>query len=84
MGGCGEDCGWLGHSVTVKGHCPCRGHGLCAPGQLSFQGKLKLKFSFVKGVCVHACVLSQFSCVQLFVTLWTIAHQASLSMGFSR
>ena len=27
------------------------------------------------------CVLSYFSCVQLFVTLWTIAHQ---SMGFSR
>ena len=25
-----------------------------------------------------------FSCVQLFVTLWTIAHQPSLSIGFSR
>ena len=24
------------------------------------------------------------SCVQLFLTLWTVAHQASLSMGFSR
>ena len=24
------------------------------------------------------------SCVRLFVTLWTVAHQASLSMGFSR
>ena len=23
------------------------------------------------------------SCVQLFVTLWTVAHQASLSMGYS-
>ena len=30
------------------------------------------------------CVLSLFSCVQLFVTLWTAAHQAPLSMGFSR
>ena len=29
-------------------------------------------------------MLSYFSCAQLFVTLWTIAHQASLSMGFSR
>ena len=29
-------------------------------------------------------VLSHFSHVQLFVTLWTIAHQAPLSMGFSR
>ena len=31
-----------------------------------------------------ACVLSHFSCVQLFVTLWTAACQAPLSMGFSR
>ena len=29
-------------------------------------------------------VLSHFSCVQLFATLWTVAHQALLSMGFSR
>ena len=29
-------------------------------------------------------MLSCFSHVQLFVTLWTVAHQASLSMGFSR
>ena len=29
-------------------------------------------------------VLSRFSCVQLFATLWTIACQAPLSMGFSR
>ena len=33
---------------------------------------------------VCACVLSCFSCVQLFVTQWTIAHQAPLSLGFSR
>ena len=33
------------------------------------------------GVCC-AGVLSRFSHVQLFVTLWTVAHQASLSMGF--
>ena len=30
------------------------------------------------------CVLSCFSHVQLFVTLWTVARQAPLSMGFSR
>ena len=30
------------------------------------------------------CVLSCSSCVQLFVTLWTVACQAPLSMGFSR
>ena len=31
-----------------------------------------------------ASMLNHFSCVQLFVTLWIIAHQAPLSMGFSR
>ena len=39
-------------------------------------------------VCIHThtcmCMLSCFSCVQLFATLWTIACQAPLSMGFSR
>ena len=29
-------------------------------------------------------VLSHLSCVPLFATLWTVAHQAPLSMGFSR
>ena len=31
-----------------------------------------------------ARVQSRFSCVQLFETLWTTAHQAPLTMGFSR
>ena len=30
------------------------------------------------------CMLSHFSCVWPFATLWTAAHQAPLSMGFSR
>ena len=30
------------------------------------------------------CEISHFNHIQLFVTLWTIAHQAPLSMGFSR
>ena len=30
------------------------------------------------------CVLSRFRHVGLFVTLWTVAHQAPLSVGFSR
>jgi len=32
-------------------------------------------------MCVYAQLLS---CVWLFATLWTVAHQAPLSMGFSR
>ena len=42
-----------------------------------FQG---LYFSFL----LHAYVLSHFSHVRLFVTLWTVACQAPLFMGFSR
>ena len=33
---------------------------------------------------ICACMLSCFSCAQLFATLWTIAHQALLSMGLTR
>ena len=33
---------------------------------------------------LSACVLSRFSRVGLFETLWTRAHQAPLSMEFSR
>ena len=34
--------------------------------------------------CLFVIVLSCFSHVRLYVTLWTVAHQAPLSMGFSR
>ena len=33
---------------------------------------------------MHVCMLSHFSRFQLFVILWIEAHQAPLSMGFSR
>ena len=33
---------------------------------------------------VCTCMLSRFSCVWLCATLWTVAHQAPLCMGFSR
>ena len=33
---------------------------------------------------MHACMLSRFSRVRLYATLWTAAHQAPLSTGFSR
>ena len=39
-------------------------------------------------VCVCVCVCARARvhahCVQLFATLWTIAHQAPVSMGFFR
>ena len=33
---------------------------------------------------VHECMLSRFCRVQLCVTPWTVAHQAPLSVGFSK
>ena len=33
---------------------------------------------------VRVCALSHFSYVRLFATLWTMACQASMSLGFSR
>ena len=40
--------------------------------------------SFYDMLCVHACMLSHFSHVRLFATPWTVAHQAPLTIGFSR
>ena len=37
-----------------------------------------------EGWHLHPCMLSSFGCIWLFVTPWTIACQAPLSMGFSR
>ena len=41
---------------------------------------------FKEGVLLEVCmcVLCHFSCVRLCITLWTVAHQAPLSMEFSR
>ena len=42
-----------------------------------------LLLCFLHPTC-HVCMLSHFSHVQLFVTLWTVAHPAPVSMGFFR
>ena len=46
---------------------------------------INLYWTFLK-MYIKQCVrvLSHFSLVWLFVTLWTVAYQAPLSMGFSR
>jgi len=54
-----------------------------------FEFSLKNEGNFSNGSVVpyfstYGCLLSHFSRVWLFVTLWTIVHQAPLSMGFSR
>ena len=39
---------------------------------------------YMKKDFFHSCMISCFSCVGLFATLWTVAHLAPLSMGFYR
>ena len=39
---------------------------------------------FLYIIYVYACVLSHFSCVQLFVTPWTVACRAPMSVGLPR
>ena len=48
-------------------------------------GTLRTVFLQVPSI-LHACVcvLNSFSHVRLFVTIWPVAHQGPLSMGFSR
>ena len=43
--------------------------------------KIQLTSDFTKLACFCACVLGHVSRVHLYVTLWTIACQAPLSMG---
>ena len=49
---------------------------------ISCIGKWILYHQATREAC--ACMLSHFSRVRFFVTLWTVACQAPLSMGFSR
>ena len=58
---------------------------------LILRNDLFLYFSsfFLRNLCWRwlgrgACLLSRFSCVWLCGTLWTVAHQAPVSMGFPR
>ena len=43
-----------------------------------------LKWLRKKPVYVYECMFNPFIGVQLFANLWTVAHRAPLSMGFSR
>ena len=51
----------------------------------SSSSKTQCSFSFsVKPSLIQPHLLSRFSHARFFVTLWTVARQTSLSMGFSR
>ena len=41
-------------------------------------------YIYIIFIYIHMCAWYVFSQVRVFVTLWTVAHQASLSKEFSR
>ena len=61
-------------SNSLTGICQCVSLYLCCLGFTKL----------LESINLCCAVLSCFSCVQLFVTLWTVRLQAPLSMGFSR
>ena len=46
--------------------------------------QIKTTMNYHLNTSQNVCLLSCFSHDQLFATLWTVAHQSPLSMGFSR
>ena len=48
------------------------------------ESSLSLHMGFTSIFSVCTCMPNHFSHVQICATLWTVAHQAPLSMGFSR
>ena len=69
-----QDCGWL----TDSDPAPLKGAGFM-PSFAHRENKFVMPWLWVR-----ACSVCMHSHVRLFVTPWTIAHQAPLSMGFSR
>ena len=65
---------------------PVTGTKMRLQSRLRISNTLQVSLFLITAKWDYLCtnVLSCFSHVQLFTTLWTIAHQAPLSMGFSR
>ena len=62
----------------------------CSPGTYQERKRVQTLASLIAlmtcllNLHVHDCMLSHFSRVRLFATLWSVAHQTSLFKGFSR
>ena len=73
-------------SITVGQACTLYIQGSCSEGKGETQHFPKmLTYSKLRCVCVCVCVcVCELNRVQLFVTPWTVAHHAPLSILFSR
>ena len=65
--------GWSGY-FTLEPYCPASALDL----------KLTIECQYNPILFLYVCMWKSLSRVQLFATPWTIAHQAPLSMKFSR
>ena len=72
---------WGGLPFPSAGHLPNPG---IEPASLALAGGFLTSEPPGKPSEHYVCMLSRFSCVQLFATPWTVAGQAPLSVGFSR
>ena len=70
---------WSGCCFLPQGIFPSQGSNLGLPHHKRFLYRLTTREAHIY---IYACVLSHFSCVCLFETLWTVACQASLFIGF--
>ena len=67
-----EETGWVCLNDSPKVSQPVKGNTCLTPKSMLFP------------LYICECVLSCFSCARLFATLWTVARQFPLSMGFPR
>ena len=70
------------YSIMISYNCKLNGFPVCT----TKMGGLPLLLSELANaspICPSVCMLSRFSCVWFCVTLWSVAHQDPLSMGFS-
>ena len=74
---------WLGSSIDSNWVLLNLGSLLNTPQKL-LNILLRILYTKIMSVYQFLCVLSCFCPIWLFVTLWTIALQAPLSMGFLR
>ena len=82
----GEGKGYPLQYPGLENSMDCMVHGV-TKGQTRLRNFHTYTYIFKRGkryTYACACVLSHFTCAQFLATLWTIPHQAPLTMGFSR
>ena len=75
---------WFFSSCSSTGFYVSKSWGTLLLQNIFSRGNCRNRVEKRFGCIFYLGILSRFSHAQLFATLWTVAHQAPLSMGFSR